>query len=57
MGLATVSLTLPNGERLEEQRPVSVLESMFLKWAMALVFCDEVRDLPDLEKVVKELVS
>lgn len=56
-GLATVSLTMPNGERLEEQATLDPQQCMFLKWAMAMIFCPEVRQLPDLEATVRGLME
>lgn len=56
-GLLTVSLTLPNGERLEEQGVVGIPDCMFAKWAMAILFCPEVRALPDLEATIRQLME
>jgi hypothetical protein len=56
-GLCTVSIEFPNGELMEHQGTIDVLQGQFAKWAMALLFCDEVRRRPDLESVVKELMK
>lgn len=56
-GLLTVSLKMANGELLEEQTDVGMLDTKFAKWAMVLLFCEEVRDKPDMEKVVRELME
>lgn len=56
-GLLTISLTLPNGERLEEQGTIDVLQCQFAKWAMVALFCPEVRELPDLEQTIKQLMN
>jgi len=56
-GVATVSIEFPNGERMEEQGPIDHQQAEFLKWAMAIAFCEELRELPALHDLVKELVS
>ncbi len=56
-GLLTISLELSNGELLEEQATVDVKQAMFAKWAMAMLFCKEVRDLPDLETMIRDLTN
>ena len=56
-GLLTISIELSNGELLEEQGTVDVKQAMFAKWAMAMLFCDQVRELPDLEALIKQLME
>ena len=56
-GMATVSVVLPDGTRFEEQGVLTLEQCMFFKWAMALVFCDQVRELPDLEATIRQLME
>lgn len=56
-GLLTISMEFANGERLEEQGTFGPQDLLFAKWAMAMLFCDRLRKLPDLEKVVKDLME
>jgi len=56
-GLLTISIELANGDLLEEQATVDVKQAMFAKWVMAMIFCPEVRDLPDLETTIRELIN
>lgn len=56
-GLAAVSIVLPNGDRIEEQGVLTPEQCMFLKWAMAMVFCPEVRQLPGLEETIRQLME
>lgn len=55
-GLITISVTMPNGDRIEEQSFGSVDQCRFAKWAAAMLFCEEVRDLPNLEDTIKTLM-
>lgn len=57
-GLVTISVTTPDGERYEEQKVATVDECRFARWAMALLFCDEVvRRLPDLQGTIRRLMN
>ena len=56
-GLLTISLEMPDGTLLEEQAVVTVKQAQFAKWAMVILFCEEIRVLPDLEAMIKELVG
>ena len=56
-GLCTVSVEFANGELLEEQGTVGVEQAAFAKWAMAMIFCEEVRNLPDLENVIRGMID
>jgi len=56
-GLCTVSIEFANGERMEHQAPIDVIQAQFAKWAMAILFCEEVRERPDLESVVRKLME
>lgn len=56
-GVATISIEFSNGDRMEEQGYVDELQGEFLKWSMAMVFCKQVTDLPDLERIVRNLIQ
>lgn len=56
-GLLTISIELQNGERMEEQGVFAPEQLLFAKWAMAMLFCDELRSLPDLEGMIRRLMS
>ncbi len=56
-GVACVSIEMSNGDRMEHFERIDHLQAEFLKWASAMAFCDEVRELPDLEKIVRELIG
>jgi len=56
-GLVTISIEFANGELSEEQGTVDVLQAQFAKWAMAHLFSDEVRELPDLEQHLRNLIN
>jgi len=55
-GVATVSIEFPNGDRMEAQAPVDHVDCEFLKWAMAMAFCDEIRQYPELHDMIQQLV-
>lgn len=54
-GVATVSIEFSNGERLEAQGPIDELQAEFAKWAMAMLFCEDLQ-LPDLEPLCRKLI-
>lgn len=54
-GLVTISVTFPDGTRLEHQQSANLDECQFAKWAAVLVGMPEVRPLPLLEDVVREV--
>jgi len=56
-GLLTMSLEQANGELLEEQITVDIQDAHFAKWAMVLLCCEEVREKPNLERVVRGLMN
>ena len=56
-GLLTIGIEFLNGERMEEQGVFSPEQLMFVKWVMAMMFCEEVRTLPKLEGMIRELMS
>lgn len=56
-GVACVSIEMANGDRMENFEKVDHLQCEFLKWASAIAFCSELRELPDLEKIVRELIA
>ena len=56
-GVGTVSIEFSNGDRMEEQGPLSVEQGQFLKWAMAMVFCPELWRIPDLEPMIRKLID
>ena len=57
LGLATVSVTLLDGSRLEKQGTVTVQECQFLMWIMTVVFCDEVKKLPDVQEFIRQQIE
>lgn len=57
LGVATVHVDFPNGERLEEQGVLTLEQMHFLRWAAAMVFCPEVKALPNLEETVRRLMK
>lgn len=57
LGVATVHIDFPSGERLEEQGVLTLQQMRFLRWAAAVVFCPEVRDLPDLGATIRRMMS
>lgn len=54
-GLVTVSITFPNGDRLEHQQVADVEECQFAKWAAVLLGRPDTRPLPILEDVVRKV--
>ena len=56
-GLLTISLEHADGQVLEEQITVDIRDAHFAKWAMVLLCCDEVREKPNLERVVRGLMN
>ncbi len=56
-GVGTVSIEFANGERMEQQGTLTVEQGQFLKWAMAMAFCQQLTSLPDLEPLIRELVD
>jgi serine/threonine protein phosphatase PrpC len=56
-GLLTISLEQANGELVEEQITVDIKSAHFAKWAMVILCCDEVREKPNLERVVRGLMN
>lgn len=56
-GVGTVSIEFANGDRMEQQGPLTVEQAQFLKWAMAIVFCQEINRIPDLEPLIRKLVE
>lgn len=54
-GLATISATFPNGDRVEVQVPVDLDELQFVKWAAVLLGRPDVRPLPTLEELVRRV--
>lgn len=56
-GLLTISIEFANGTLLEEQRTINIDQAMFAKWAMALLFAEELQKFPDLETTIKELIQ
>lgn len=56
-GLVTISVTFPDGSRLEEQQVCSASECQFAKWAAACLFADIPRPLPDLQKILRNYVE
>lgn len=54
-GLVTISVTFPDGTRLERQQSADVDECQFAKWAAVLLGRPDVRPLPLLEEVVREV--
>ena len=56
-GVGTVSIKFANGDRMEEQGTLTVEQASFLKWAMAMVFCEDLTKLPDLEPMIRNLVE
>lgn len=57
LGLATISVTCSDGSRLEEQGTMTVQEYQFLKWTMTMVFCDEVKKLPDVQEFIRQQIE
>lgn len=55
--LATISITFCDGTRIEEQGQVSIKECQFLKWVMTMVFCDEVKKLPDVQEFIRQQIE
>jgi len=56
-GLVTISVTFPDGSRLEEQQVCSANECQFAKWTMACLFTDIPRPLPDLQNILRSYVE
>ena len=56
-GVACVSIEAPNGDRMENFEQVDHLQCEFLKWAAAIAFCEELRELPDLQEIVRNLMA
>jgi len=56
-GVACISIEAPNGDRMENFARVDHLQCEFLKWASAIVFCEELRELPDLEQMIRDLMA
>lgn len=56
-GVACVSIEMPNGDRMENFERIDHLQAEFLKWASAMAFCEELRELPDLEGIVRRLIE
>lgn len=56
-GLVTVSITMPNGDRVEAQGVVGSEGCVFAKWVAASLFCEEIRRLPDLGGMLRELME
>lgn len=54
---ATVSVVFPDKTRIDEQQAVTVTQANFLKWAAAMVFCEESKALPDLEGMLRKLMT
>lgn len=54
---ATVSVVFPDKSRFDEQQALTVTQANFLKWAAALVFCEETKALPDLEGMLRKLMN
>ena len=42
---------------MEEFQTIDHKQAEFLKWAAAIAFCDEVRELPDLQEIVRKLIE
>lgn len=55
-GVCTISVEFPNGERMEEQGTVDMKQAEFAKWAMAMLFCEQLQ-LPELEPLIRKLMS
>lgn len=51
------TLELQDGQVISEQGVIDVHQAMFAKWAMAVVLCEKIRHLPDLEGMIKELMT
>ncbi len=56
-GVCTVSIEFANGDRMEEQGTIDVSQGQFAKWAMAMLFCEQLKDLPDLEPLIQSLIN
>jgi len=56
-GVACVSIERADGSRMEEFQTIDHKQAEFLKWAAAIAFCDEVRELPDLQEIVRKLIE
>ena len=54
-GLVTISVTLPDGTRLEVQKVANDSECAFAKWAMVLLDREDTRPVPDLQEVVRQV--
>ncbi len=56
-GVACVSIEMPNGDRMENFERIDHLQAEFLRWAAAIAFCKEVRELPNLHDIIKDLMD
>jgi hypothetical protein len=56
-GLVTIAVQFPDGTKMEQQGTADVLGCQVAKWAMALLFADDVKNLPNLERTLKELLD
>ena len=54
LGLVTVSILHPNGEVVEAQGTATPEQCMFAKWVAAMLFSEEVKDLPDVQAFVRD---
>ena len=57
LGLVTISVTTPSGERSEAQGALTPLQCKFARWAAALLFCQDVQQLPDIESLLLHLIE
>ena len=54
---ATVSVVFPDQSRFDEQQSLTLAQAHFLKWAAAMVFCEEIKSLPDVEGMIRKLMN
>ena len=56
-GVITVSIQFPNGDREERQMEGNAKECRFARWAAVLLSEQQVKDLVDLEEIVRDALE
>tara|TARA_R110000764_G_scaffold36736_2_gene82007 strand:+ start:33877 stop:34140 length:264 start_codon:yes stop_codon:yes gene_type:complete len=57
LGVITVSIQFPNGDREERQMEGTALECRFARWAGVLLSEPRVKPLVDLEEIVRDALE
>ena len=57
LGVITVSIQFPNGDREERQMEGSAIQCRFARWAGVLLSEPQVKDLVDLEEITRNAIE